>query len=118
MESRLSRRLLVLRVAALGGTGTALAACVPNAPGPVVSRGTGITDRDPSDGPGNGRGGYRGTGITDRDPSDGPGNGRGGSRGTGVTDRDPSDGPGRGRGGYRTGRTDSDPRDAPGQGRW
>lgn len=134
MEDRLSRRLLVLRLAALGGTGTALAGCV--APGPsyygnpvpiAVPRGTGITDADPSDGPGNGRGGRRGTGITDADPSDGPGNGRGGyrARGTGITDADPSDGPGNGRGGNRgsrvyrsSGRTDSDPRDAPGRGRW
>jgi len=139
MEERLSRRFLILRAVAVGGTGTALTACV--APGPayygnpaplaVMPRGTGITDADPADGPGNGRGGYRapirGTGITDADPADGPGNGRGGYRGnvrsTGLTDADPSDGPGRGRGGYRgssgrTGRTDSDPRDAPGRGRW
>lgn len=130
MEERLSRRLLVLRVAALGGTGAVLAGCV--APGPAyygnpvpiaLPRGTGITDADPVDGPGNGRGGRRGTGITDADPSDGPGNGRGGYRavggGTGITDRDPNDGPGLGRGGYRArGRTDSDPRDAPGRGRW
>lgn len=127
MEERLSRRLMVLRVAAIAGTSTALAGCVA-APAPAyysapVARGTGITDADPNDGPGNGRGGRRGTGITDRDPSDGPGNGRGGYRGvsggTGITDRDPNDGPGRGRGGYRgTGRTDSDPRDAPGRGRY
>lgn len=129
METRLSRRLLVLRLAALGGTGTALAGCVTPVPGyygvpaPVAVRGTGITDADPSDGPGYGRGGQRGTGITDADPSDGPGYGRGGYRGvsgrTGITDSDPSDGPGRGRGGYRRiGRTDSDPRDPPGRGRW
>ena len=108
METRLSRRLLVLRLAALGGTGTALAGCVTpvpgyyGVPGPVAVRGTGITDADPSDGPGYGRGGYRGV------------SGR-----TGITDSDPSDGPGRGRGGYRRiGRTDSDPRDPPGRGRW
>ncbi len=100
MKERLSRRLMVLRLVALGGTATALAGCV--APGPMqyrnpLPRGTGITDADPSDGPGNGRGGRRGTGITDADPSDGPGNGRGGFRGTGRTDSDPRDAPGRGR---------------------
>lgn len=139
MEERLSRRLLVLRVAALGGTSVAVSACV--APGPayygnpapvLIPRGTGMTDADPSDGPGQGRGGsrvgggYR-TGLTDADPNDGPGQGRGGHRGnpyrTGLTDSDPNDGPGQGRGGnrggsYRTGRTDSDPRDAPGRGRY
>jgi len=41
-----------------------------------VSGGTGITDRDPSDGAGRGRGGYRGTGRTDSDPRDAPGRGR------------------------------------------
>ncbi|MBY0338617.1 MAG: hypothetical protein K2X11_18525 [Acetobacteraceae bacterium] len=135
-EERLSRRLLVLRLGALGGTAATTAACVPNQPMPVTyvpvappayARGTGITDSDPSDGPGQGRGGFRsGTGYTDRDPSDGPGRGRGPygrpvQGVTGVTDRDPSDGPGRGRGwgggGYRTGLTDSDPRDGVGQGR-
>lgn len=125
MPERISRRLLVVRVATLGGASVALSSCV--APGPsyyapnpvMMQRGTGVTDADPNDGPGNGRGGYRGTGRTDSDPNDGVGNGRGGRRGTGVTDRDPNDGPGNGRGGYRgTGRTDSDPRDAPGRGRW
>jgi DNA-binding transcriptional LysR family regulator len=44
--------------------------------------GTGITDADPNDGPGNGRGGYRGSrayrssGRTDSDPRDAPGRGR------------------------------------------
>lgn len=133
---KLGRRRLVLRTGALGVTGLGAAACVPAQPvyvqqPPVVVRGTGITDADPSDGPGNGRGGtriIRGTGITDADPNDGPGNGRGGYRGTttgyrtGITDSDPSDGPGRGRGGYRgggyrTGVTDSDPRDGAGRGR-
>ena len=125
MKERFSRRLLVVRVATLGGASVALSACV--APGPsyyapspvMIPRGTGITDADPSDGPGNGRGGRRGSGITDADPSDGPGNGRGGFRGTGLTDRDPNDGPGNGRGGNRRfNRTDSDPRDSPGRGRW
>lgn len=134
---KLGRRRLVLRAGALSVVGLGAAACVPAQPvyvqqPPVVVRGTGITDADPSDGPGNGRGGFRGggTGITDADPNDGPGRGRGGYRGgavgyrTGVTDSDPSDGPGRGRGGsrvyrggYRTGVSDSDPSDGPGRGR-
>jgi hypothetical protein len=46
----------------------------------VIRARTGITDADPSDGPGYGRGGSRvirtRTGLTDSDPSDGPGNGR------------------------------------------
>jgi hypothetical protein len=139
-DSKLSRRLLVLRVGTLAGAGAAVSACVAPGPGyyapaaPVVvappPRGTGITDADPSDGPGFGRGGYRGnrvrTGLTDADPSDGPGFGRGGYSGnrvrTGLTDADPSDGPGFGRGGYRgnrvrTGITDADPSDGPGFGR-
>ncbi len=73
-----------------------------------------VTDRDPSDPVGRGRGG--GTGITDRDPSDPAGRGRGGSgtgTRTGVTDGDPTDPVGHGRGGSgtRTGVTDSDPTD-------
>lgn len=126
MNDRISRRLLVVRVTTLGGASVALSACVVP-PGPafyaptqvLVPRGTGLTDADPSDGPGNGRGVRRASGVTDRDPNDGPGNGRGGFRGTGITDRDPNDGPGNGRGGFRrSGRTDSDPRDAPGRGRF
>ena len=56
-------------------------------------RRTGITDRDPYDPVGGGRGRgrrrrYR-SGITDRDPGDPVGNGRGGRRGrTGCTDSD------------------------------
>jgi hypothetical protein len=90
-QPKLSRRLLVLRMATVAGAGATVAACVAPAPGyyaapapVVVPRGTGITDADPSDGAGFGRGGYRGnrvrTGITDADPSDGPGFGRGGRR--------------------------------------
>jgi len=37
--------------------------------------------------------------VTDADPSDGPGRGRGTVR-RGLTDSDPSDGPGRGRRGF------------------
>ena len=107
MDVKLTRRLFAVKVTAAGA---ALTGCVAPSPGiytqPVmVPRGTGLTDADPSDGPGNGRGGYRpayrGTGLTDADPADGPGNGRGGYRG-----------------GYRSGRTDSDPRDGVGRGRW
>ncbi|CAH0189419.1 hypothetical protein [Roseomonas sp. CECT 9278] len=122
---RLGRRLLVLRVAGLGAAAATLSGCVV-APAPVYAPGpvrTGRTDADPSDGPGQGRGGYRGparTGVTDADPNDGPGQGRGGYRGrarTGLTDSDPNDGPGQGRGGGRRQVSDSDPRDAPGRGR-
>ena len=52
MGDRLSRRLLVLRSIALGGTGMTLTACVPPpayAPQPVyVPRGTGLTEVPPS----------------------------------------------------------------------
>ena len=100
MADRLSRRLLVLRTVALGGAGAGLTACVPPPPGyyPQPVRGTGLTDADPNDGVGNGRGGgyRRGTGLTDSDPNDGAGNGRGGSRRS-RTDSDPHDAPGRGR---------------------
>jgi hypothetical protein len=126
----LRRRLFVLRLFALGGAGTATAACVPQsgpvvyAPGPVYAPSrVAISDNDPSDPPGGGRGGHRGSGVTDNDPSDSPGFGRGGRRVTGISDNDPSDPPGRGRGGYRaapayrTGVSDNDPSDAPGRGR-
>ncbi len=73
-----------------------------------------VTDSDPTDPVGRGRGGS--TGITDRDPSDPSGRGRGtsGHPQTGVTDSDPTDPVGGGRGttgGHRpgyTGVTDSD----------
>lgn len=133
----LRRRLFVLKLAALGGATTATAACVPvqpvYAPGRVAisdadpsdppgrgrggHRGSGATDNDPSDAPGFGRGGQRFSGPSDNDPSDPPGRGRGGFRGSGVSDSDPSDAPGRGRGGFRRGASDSDPYDAPGRGR-
>jgi hypothetical protein len=125
---RLGRRLLVLRVAGVTAAAGALTGCVVAPPGQVYAPArvrTGLTDADPGDGPGQGRGGYAGsrrTGLTDADPGDGPGQGRGGSRvrrGTGITDADPGDGPGQGRGGrtYRRQVSDSDPRDAPGRGR-
>ncbi|MCX7373231.1 MAG: hypothetical protein NTW56_12490 [Alphaproteobacteria bacterium] len=103
------RRRLVLRFSALGLTALGGAACVPVQPVYTGPMRTGITDADPSDGPGQGRGGMRAggfrTGVTDADPSDGPGRGRGGFRGgggyrSGLTDSDPSDGPGRGRRGF------------------
>jgi hypothetical protein len=129
VQPRLGRRLLVLRVAAAGAAVTAAApAAQALEPTPVQYR-TGITDADPGDGAGYGRGGARrGTGITDADPGDGPGFGRGGYRGgparTGLTDSDPGDGPGYGRGGYRprvqqrayTGINDGDPGDPSGYG--
>ncbi|MCB1390750.1 MAG: hypothetical protein KDK12_16675 [Rhodobacteraceae bacterium] len=68
-NSGFGRRAFLLGT--FGGT-TVLAGCVT----------TGITDADPSDPVGNGRGGSRvvvvqRTGITDADPSDPVGNGRG-----------------------------------------
>ena len=101
---KLNRRSFLARVAGgafiAGGALTVLT--------PAMAQ-TGITDRDPSDRVGFGRGG--GTGITDTDSgvgADPAGRGRGGSRpgSTGVTDSDPSDPVGRGRGG--SGITDSD----------
>jgi hypothetical protein len=87
-------------------------------------RGSGVTDSDPSDSPGYGRGGVRSAGISDADPHDPPGRGRGGYRApyrTGINDSDPYDPAGGGRGGYRapyrTGFNDSDPYDPPGGGR-
>jgi hypothetical protein len=130
--SKLSRRLILVRAAGVVALPMPLIGCVvPPPPQQIYAPvGTGITDADPNDGPGNGRGGayrgpVRGTGISDADPNDGAGNGRGGyrgpvRRGTGITDSDPNDGPGNGRGGYRrsgTGITDSDPNDGPGNGR-
>ena len=117
---RIQRRRLILRSGIFGAAVLATAACVPAQP--VYQRSSGVTDADPNDGPGNGRGGVRrSSGVTDSDPNDGPGRGRGGYRGGGgVTDRDPNDGPGRGRGGsrgYSSGLTDSDPNDGPGRGR-
>lgn len=118
-DSRLSRRLIVARLA--GGAGLLAAGGASAQSGRSDSDSgdragfgrSGRTDQDPSDGPGRGRG-SSGTGRTDSDPSDGPGRGRGTQ--SGRTDSDPSDGPGRGRG-TQTGRTDSDPSDGPGRGR-
>ena len=74
-DPRLTRRLLVAKVA--GGVGLVAATVAVPETAEAQYR-TGITDNDPSDGPGRGRGGYRGgyTGRTDRDPYDGPGRGR------------------------------------------
>jgi hypothetical protein len=135
-QQPLKRRLFVLRLAALGGATAATAGCVAPPPGvyapaqaPVYAptfgaARTGISDSDPGDPPGGGRGGHRGSGVSDSDPNDRPGFGRGGVRYTGASDADPNDPPGRGRGGYRgaapgyrTGVSDSDPNDAPGRGR-
>ena len=119
---------MVLRLAFLGGAGTLVTGCGPAAltSGAQLMGGvaqpvgrTGVSDADPSDPPGRGRGGHRGSGVTDSDPSDQPGFGRGGMRrSSGVSDSDPSDPPGGGRGGLRrTAVSDSDPSDAPGRGR-
>lgn len=72
-----ARRSIVLRLSALGLAGLGAAACVPEPHYRPVARASGITDADPSDGPGRGRGTQRASGITDADPSDGPGRGRG-----------------------------------------
>lgn len=116
----LRRRLLVLRLALIGGASAAVTACGPAAAQQYgVRPRTGLSDADPADQPGLGRGGVRQVrNISDSDPSDPPGGGRGGHRGSGVTDNDPSDQPGYGRGGQRrAGVSDSDPSDAPGRGR-
>jgi hypothetical protein len=113
---RLGRRLTVLKLAVVPAA-AAVAACVPAA-GPVYT--TGITDADPVDAPGAGRGGFRRSGVTDSDPVDAPGAGRGGFRRSGVTDSDPVDAPGAGRRIRQrvyTGLTDRDPSDSPGYGR-
>jgi hypothetical protein len=122
----LGRRLFVLRLAALGGATSATAGCVapqpqviyapPRAPAYAPGR-VAISDADPSDPPGGGRGGHRGSGVSDNDPSDAPGFGRGGRRVAGISDNDPSDPPGGGRGYRATGASDNDPSDAPGRGR-
>jgi hypothetical protein len=87
---RLNRRSFLARVA-----GGAVAGAFATASGtPAFAQ---ITDRDPTDPAGRGRGG--GSGITDRDPTDPAGRGRGG--GSGITDSDTgqgSDPAGRGRG--------------------
>ena len=117
IRSPLKRRLLVLRLATIGGVASVpvVAAAqgpkssVPEAPRapapqPAPQQRPGVTDSDPSDAPGQGRGGSRApqTGLNDSDPSDPPGQGRGGNRApqrpAGPTDNDPSDPAGRGRG--------------------
>jgi hypothetical protein len=111
-ERPVNRRSFLSRVAGaafLGGTAIAL----------VSGEEAGaITDRDPYDPVGRGRGRR----CTDRDPGDPVGRGRwcrgGGRRGwTGITDRDPYDRPGYGRGRRRRHYTDNDPYDPVGRGR-
>jgi hypothetical protein len=80
-----------------------------------------ITDRDPSDPVGRGRGRRRYR-CTDRDPYDPVGRGRRCRSGprrryTGITDRDPRDPAGYGRGRRRRRITDNDPTDPVGRGR-
>ena len=139
IRSPLKRRLLVLRLATIGGAASmpgvvaaqgakSGAPEAPRAPAPkaVPQQRSGLTDSDPSDAPGQGRGGNRApqSGLNDSDPSDPPGQGRGGNRApqTGLNDSDPSDPPGQGRGGNRApqrpaGQTDTDPSDPAGGGR-
>jgi hypothetical protein len=103
-DRRLSRRLLFVHGLA-GASGTALAV---GRAGPAAAQRSGITDTDPGDPEGNGRGGPP-RGVTDTDPGDPPGRGRGGPQ-QGVTDQDPTDPPGRGRGNRRRA-IDADPTD-------
>ena len=122
-EDRLGRRLLVLRLATIGGATAALPGCIAGPPGYVGRPVLAATDADPSDGPGRGRGTYAAPvrhGPTDNDPSDGPGRGRGAYAHRGVTDNDPSDGVGHGRltrAPARRAATDNDPSDDVGYGR-
>ncbi|MBR0670588.1 hypothetical protein GXW76_05355, partial [Roseomonas soli] len=122
-DYRLARRLLVVRLATAGGTaalpGAALAQGVKGegggtpapapapSPAPVPPRNapSGVSDTDPGDPAGQGRGGGRPpvkggqqrqqqSGLTDADPGDPPNNGRGpqgGGRPMGPTDADPGD---------------------------
>jgi hypothetical protein len=95
----LGRRLLMLNLAAGATAATTAAPAAAIEPTPAQYR-TGLSDADPNDAPGYGRGGYRGrprTGLNDGDPNDPAGYGRGYRRGN-VTDSDPSDAAGRGRG--------------------
>lgn len=102
-KKRLNRRSFLTRVA---GGAAVIGGAMSLVSGTAQAQ---ITDRDPTDGGGNGRG----TGRTDRDPTDGACNGRGATP-TGHTDTDPRDPRGNGRG---TGRSDSDPTDRPCAGR-
>lgn len=115
LTRKLSRRSFLATVSGAAVTGGALAVFGSEAGAMQV------TDADPGDPVGRGRGGTR-SGVTDRDPSDASGRGRGGSGGnarTGVTDGDPTDPVGHGRGGSaaRSGCSDSDPSDPSGNGR-
>lgn len=100
---KLNRRSFLARV----GGGVIAGGALALVRGPARAQ---VTDHDPSDPVGRGRGG--GTGLTDTDSgvgADPAGRGRGGGPrpgATGVTDSDPSDPVGRGRGG--SGVTDSD----------
>lgn len=103
-DDRLTRRLLLVHALA-GAAGTAVAVSTAR---PASAQRSGITDTDPGDPEGNGRGGPQ-RGITDQDPDDPAGQGRGGPQ-RGVTDQDPTDPPGRGRGNRRRA-IDADPTD-------
>jgi len=86
-ETRLGRRLLVLRIAGAGAA--ALAAGTAEAASRQPEQAAGNPEASPDVRPV----------VTDSDPGDSPGYGRG--RGyRGASDSDPYDAPGRGRGGY------------------
>lgn len=109
---------------------------ISDPPGRGQGQRSGLTDQDPSDAVGNGRGGVRGrgTGVEPQRPPQQPFRDNERERGTGVTDTDPSDRPGYGRAVPRaapdqpfeeeprersrgSGITDSDPTDQVGRGR-
>ncbi len=122
-DDGVSRRSFLGRVlggAAMVGAGAMIAPA-------TGAQAQGVTDADPVDGAGNGRGrpNRRRTGYNDADPVDEANWGRGnvratGRRRTGINDADPRDASGYGRGRpnrRRTGLNDSDPVDEAGWGR-
>lgn len=126
-DSRLGRRLLVLRLAGLGTATAALPGCLAAPPGYAAGPVLSATDADPSDGVGHGgrRRAYApvSRAATDADPSDGVGHGRFGPGPAyrAATDNDPSDSVGRGRSNHRAPArravSDNDPSDGVGRGR-
>lgn len=112
----LTRRLMVIRGGAIVGVVAGVGVTLP---GTASAQRTNLTDNDPNDGAGRGRGsGGSRTNTTDNDPRDGAGAGRGATP-RATSDNDPRDGAGQGRGGggRNTGLNDSDPNDGPGRGR-
>lgn len=98
IEARLRRRLLILQLGA-AGVATPVAAQGPKSGyrPPAEPPPSGVSDADPTDPAGRGRG--RPGWVSDADPTDPPGQGRGGAPRApqGATDSDPTDPVGRGR---------------------